>query len=87
MLRACVQDFGENWDKHLPLVEFAYNNSYQSTIGMPLFEALYGRRCRSLICWEKVRDKRILGLNIIQETTNKIKLIKEKMKVAQSRPC
>jgi len=43
MLRACVLDFGVNWEKYIPLVEFAYNKSYQSTIGMPLFEAMYGK--------------------------------------------
>ena len=81
MLRTCVLDFGESWDNYLPLVEFAYNNSYQSTIGMPPFEALYGRKCRSPICWEEV-DRRIFGPDIIQEATDKIKLIKERMKTA-----
>jgi len=85
MLRTCVLDFGKNWDKYLTLVEFAYNNSYQLTIGMPLFEALYGKECRSLICWEKVENRRIFSPDIIQEATNKIKLIKERMKAAQSR--
>jgi len=66
-------------------VEFAYNNSYQSTIDMPPFKVLYGRRCRSPICWEEVGDWRIFGHDIIQETTDKIKLIKKRMKAAQSR--
>ena len=56
MLRACVFDFGGNWEKYVPLVEFAYNNNYQSTIGMPPFEALHGKGCRSPICWEEVGD-------------------------------
>ena len=47
MLRMCVLDFKQDWDQHLPLVEFAYNNSYHSSIGMPPYEALYGRKCRS----------------------------------------
>src|SRR5262249_34900860 len=47
MLRACVLDFGDRWDNHLPLIEFAYNNSYQATIQMAPYEALYGRKCRS----------------------------------------
>jgi len=84
MLRTCVLDFEGNWDKHLSLVEFAYNNSYQSTIGMSPFEALYGRKCKSPICCEKVGGRRIFGLDIIQEATDKIKLIKERMKAAQS---
>ena len=51
MLRACVIEFGGQWDSFLPLAEFSYNNSYHSSIDMALFEALYGRRCRSPICW------------------------------------
>ena len=53
MLRACALDFGGSWNEHLPLAEFSYNNSYQSSIKMPPFEALYGRKCRSPICWFK----------------------------------
>ncbi|KAD3336598.1 hypothetical protein E3N88_32117 [Mikania micrantha] len=56
MLRACVIDFGGNWDSHLPLVEFSYNNSYHANIVMAPFEALYGRKCRSPICWTEVGD-------------------------------
>jgi len=82
MLRACVLDFRRNSDKHLPLVEFTYNKSYQSIIGMTPFEALYGRKCRSPICWEEVRDRRMFGLDIIQKITDKIKLIKKRMKAA-----
>ena len=50
MLRACVQDFGGNWDEYLSLAEFSYNNNYQASIGMAPYEALYGRRCRSPVC-------------------------------------
>ena len=75
MLRACILDFGGNWEKYLSLVEFAYNNSYQSTIGMPLFKALYGRRCKSPICWEEVEDQRLLGPNVVQKTTEKIVML------------
>ncbi|GKD52281.1 putative reverse transcriptase domain-containing protein [Tanacetum coccineum] len=56
MLRACVLDFGKGWDKHLPLVEFSYNNSYHTSIKAALFEVLYGRKCRSPICWAEVGD-------------------------------
>ena len=73
MLRACTLDFGGNWEKYLQLVEFAYNSSYQSTIGMTPFEALYGRRCRSLICWEEMKDRRLLGSDIVQETVRKFR--------------
>ncbi|CAJ2673837.1 unnamed protein product [Trifolium pratense] len=85
MLRACILEDGGDWSKHLPLIEFAYNNSYHSSIGMAPYEALYGRKCRTPLCWSEVGDKGILGPEIIQETTEKIKMIQEKMKVAQSR--
>ncbi|GJV84206.1 putative reverse transcriptase domain-containing protein [Tanacetum coccineum] len=61
MLRACVIDFGKGWEKHLPLVEFSYNNSYHASIKGAPFEALYGRKCRSPICWAKVRDVQLTG--------------------------
>ncbi|GJT51301.1 putative reverse transcriptase domain-containing protein [Tanacetum coccineum] len=51
MLRACVIDFGNGWDRHLPLIEFSYNNSYHTSIKAAPFEALYGRKCRSVVCW------------------------------------
>nr|GEY96675.1 putative reverse transcriptase domain-containing protein [Tanacetum cinerariifolium] len=72
MLRACAMDFGENWDTHLPLVEFSYNNSYHSGIKCAPFEALYGRRCRTPIAWTEVGEGKLLGPEIIQETTDKI---------------
>ncbi|GKE59403.1 putative reverse transcriptase domain-containing protein [Tanacetum coccineum] len=56
MLRACVLDFGKGWDKHLPLVEFSYNNSYHTSIKAAPFKALYKRKCRSPICWAEVGD-------------------------------
>ncbi|GAU51265.1 hypothetical protein TSUD_412520 [Trifolium subterraneum] len=73
MLRACVLEDGGNWSKHLHLIEFAYNNSYHASIGMAPYEALYGRKCRTPLCWTEVGDKGVLGLDIIQETTLKIK--------------
>ncbi|XP_059631134.1 uncharacterized protein LOC132274009 [Cornus florida] len=71
MLRACVLDFGGNWEDHLPLVEFAYNNSYQSSIEMAPFEALYGRPYRSPVCWTVVGETAALGPNIVLETIEK----------------
>ncbi|GKA01655.1 putative reverse transcriptase domain-containing protein [Tanacetum coccineum] len=68
MLRACVLDFGKGWDKHLPLVEFLYNNSYHTSINAAPFEALYGRKCRSPICWVEVGDSQLTGPEIIHET-------------------
>jgi hypothetical protein len=85
MLRACVLDEGGSWDKYLPLVEFAYNNSYHSSIGMAPYEALYGRKCRSPLCWCEVGEKSLVGPDLVQETTDKIKTIRERMRTAQSR--
>nr|GEZ48151.1 putative reverse transcriptase domain-containing protein [Tanacetum cinerariifolium] len=79
MLRACVLDFGKGWDKHLPLVEFSYNNSYYTSIKVALFEALYGRKCRSPICWAEVGDRQLTGPEIIHETTEKIVQIKSRV--------
>jgi len=84
MLRACILEDGGSWNNHLPLIEFSYNNSYHSSIGMAPYEALYGRKCRTPLCWAEVGDKGILGLEIIRETTLKIKSIQEKMRTAQS---
>ncbi|GJX44067.1 reverse transcriptase domain, reverse transcriptase zinc-binding domain protein [Tanacetum coccineum] len=72
MFRACVIDFGKGWKKHLPLVEFSYNNSYHASIKAAPFEALYGRKCRSPVCWAEVGDVQLTGQKIIHETTEKI---------------
>ncbi|GJX71786.1 putative reverse transcriptase domain-containing protein [Tanacetum coccineum] len=73
MLRACVIDFGNSWDRHLPLIEFSYNNSYHMSIKAAPFESLYGRKCRSLVCWAEVEDTQLTGPEIIHETTEKIR--------------
>ena len=75
MLCACVLDFKVQWDKYLPFFEFAYNNSYHSSIGMAPFEALYGRRCRTPVCWEEVGVRSLHGPTIVGETNDKVKLI------------
>ncbi|XP_069144097.1 uncharacterized protein [Solanum lycopersicum] len=85
MLRACVIDFRGNWDYHLPLIEFSYNNSYHLNIGMAPFEALYGRRCRSPIGWFKVGESSILGQEIIHEALEKVRVIKDRLATAYSR--
>ncbi|GKB19616.1 putative reverse transcriptase domain-containing protein [Tanacetum coccineum] len=85
MLCACVLDFGKGWDKHLPLVEFSYNNSYRTSIKAAPFEALYRRKCRSPICWAKVRDSQLTGPEIIYETTEKIIQIKSRIQAARDR--
>ncbi|GJW50393.1 putative reverse transcriptase domain-containing protein [Tanacetum coccineum] len=85
MLRACVMDFGKGWDRHLPLVEFSYNNSYHTSIKVAPFEALYGRKCRSPIYWAEVGDAQLTGLEIVHETTENIIQIKKKIQAARDR--
>nr|GFC62103.1 uncharacterized protein [Tanacetum cinerariifolium] len=62
MLRACMIDFRNGWERHLPLVEFSYNNSYHASIKAAPFEALYGRKCRSPVCWAEVGDAQLTGI-------------------------
>nr|GFB08615.1 reverse transcriptase domain-containing protein [Tanacetum cinerariifolium] len=85
MLRACVIDFGKGWVKYLPLVKFSYNNSYHASINVAPYEALYGQKCRSLVCWTEVGEAQLTGPEIIQETTEKIILIKQRIQAAQDR--
>jgi len=85
MLRACVLDFKGNWDDHLPLIEFAYNNSFHVSIQMAPFEALYGRRCRSPIGWFEVGEAELLGPDLVHQAMEKVKIIQERLKAAQSR--
>nr|GEV29747.1 putative reverse transcriptase domain-containing protein [Tanacetum cinerariifolium] len=85
MLRTCVLDFGKGWDKHLPLVEFSYNNNYHTSIKAASFEALYGRKCRSPIYWAEVRDRQLTSPEIIHETTEKIVQNKIRIQAARDR--
>ncbi|GJZ68745.1 putative reverse transcriptase domain-containing protein [Tanacetum coccineum] len=85
MLRAYVIDFGKSWDRYLPLVEFSYNNSYHASIKAAPFEALYGRKCRSPICWSKVGDSQLTRPELVRETTEKIVQIKNRLLTARSR--
>ena len=85
MLRACVLNFKGSWEKYLSLVEFSYNNSYHSSIDMAPYKAFYGRKCKSPLCWEEVGERKLLGLEIIQMTSEKINLIRERLQTAQSR--
>ncbi|GKC69730.1 putative reverse transcriptase domain-containing protein [Tanacetum coccineum] len=81
MLRACVLNFEGSWDVHLSLVEFSYNNSYHSSVRCALFEALYGRKCRSLIMWAEIGEGQLIGPELVQETTEKISQIKIDLKL------
>ncbi|GKA43236.1 putative reverse transcriptase domain-containing protein [Tanacetum coccineum] len=85
ILRACVIDFGNNRDRHLPLVEFSYNNSYHASIKAAPYEALYGRKCRSPVCWSEVVDSQLTSPELIHDTTKKIVQIKNRLLTAHSR--
>nr|GEY48690.1 putative reverse transcriptase domain-containing protein [Tanacetum cinerariifolium] len=85
MLRACAIDFGKGWEKHLPLVEFSYNNSYHASIKAASFEALYGRKCRSPVCWIEIGDTQLTGPEIIHERTEKIVQIRQHLQAARDR--
>ncbi|GJW61688.1 putative reverse transcriptase domain-containing protein [Tanacetum coccineum] len=85
MLRACVIDFGNGWVKHLPLVKFSYNNSYHASIKAAPFEALYGRKCHSPVCWAEVGQVQLTGPELVQETTERIIQIKQRIQTARNR--
>ena len=85
MLRACVLDLKGTWEEHLPLVEFSYNNSYQTSIQMAPYEALYGRPCRSPICWTEVEESSITSSDLIRDTSVMVELIRKRLLTAQSR--
>ena len=85
MLRACVLDLKGNWEEHLPLEEFAYNNSYQASIQIAPYKALYGRPYRSQICWTEVGKSSITGPDLIRDSSNKVDLIRKRLLTAQIR--
>ena len=85
MLGACFIHCDKNWDKCLPLADFSYNNSYQASLKMAPFEALYGRRCRTPLCWSQTGERIIFGPELVVEAEEKVKLIQENLRAAQSR--
>ena len=85
MLRMCIMDHAGSWDEHLPLVEFAYNNSLYNSIEMAPYEALYGRKCRSPLCWDGIGERELTGPKIIQDVVEKVSLIKQRLETAASR--
>ena len=80
MLRTCVIDFQRNWDDHLPLVEFSYNNNYLSSIQMDPYEDLYGRRCRSPIGWFEGCEAGLIGPYLVHQDMEKVKVITKRLK-------
>lgn len=85
MLRACVLEFKGSWEDKLVLIEYSYNNSHQSSIGMASYEALYRRIYRTLICWDDVSPSISVGPYLIKDKMNKVRVIREKMRIAQDR--
>ena len=85
MLRACVLDLKGSWEEHLPLVDFANNNSYQASIQMTPYEALYRRPCQSPICWTEVGESSITGPGLIRDTSEKVGMIQKLLLTAQIR--
>jgi hypothetical protein len=79
MLRACVLDFKGSWIQYIPLIEFTYNNSFQASIDMAPYEALYGWKCRSPLYWDEVGEGQLIGPKIVQDTHEKIALIRERL--------
>ena len=85
MLRACALDHGSSWDDNLPYAEFSYNNIYQSSLKMTPFDVLYGRKCRTPLLWDGVGERQLFGPDLIQDAEEKVRLVRNRLKVAQSR--
>ena len=85
MMRACVLDLKGSWEEHFPLVEYTYNNNCQASIEMAPYEALYGRPCRSLVCWTEEGESSTSSLELIRDTSEKVDLIRKRLLTAQSR--
>ena len=85
MFQGCVLDFPRSWDRNIPLMEFAYNNSYQSSIRMTPYEALYGRRCRTPTCWTELDEHKIIGPHLVKDTKEKVQIIQQRLKAASDR--
>ncbi len=85
MLWSCIIDFEGSWDKYLSLVEFAYNNSYQASIKIAPYEALYGRRYRTPLCWTEMGEEKVVGPDLVRQTEKKVKLIRDNLKVTSDR--
>jgi hypothetical protein len=85
MLRACALQHGESWDKSLPYAEFSYDNSYQASLKMSPFEALYGRKCRTPLYWDQTGERQFFGPELIQEAEGQVHIIRESLRVAQTR--
>ena len=85
MFRGCVLDFPGSWYRYIPLMEFSYNNSYQFSIGMAPYEALYGRRCRTPMCWTELDEHNIIGPDLVKDMEEKVRIIQQRLKAVSDR--
>ena len=85
MLRGCVMEFSGSWDRYIPLMEFAYNNSFQSSIGMEPYKALYGRKCRIPVCWTELNEHKVIGPDIVKDMEEKALVIRKRVKAVSDR--
>jgi hypothetical protein len=79
MLRACALQYGRSWKKSLPYAEFSYNNSYQESLKMALFEMLYGHRCQTLLVCSEAGERKVFGLDILQEAEKQVRMVRESL--------
>jgi hypothetical protein len=84
MLRACALKYGKSWDKSLPYAEFSYNNSYQASIKMALYEALYGRQCRTPLFWSQTGESQVFRREVLKDAEKQVHMVRESLKIAQS---
>jgi transposase InsO family protein len=82
MLRACALKYGKSWDKSLPYAEFSYNNSYQASIEMALYEALYGRQCRTPLFWSQTGESQVFGPEVLKDAEKQVQMVHKSLKVA-----
>jgi hypothetical protein len=84
MLRACALQYGDRWHKSLPYAEFSYNNSYQKSLKMTPFEALYGCKCRTPLFWNQTGETQVFGPDVLRNAEKQVRKIRENLRVAQS---
>jgi len=85
LLRTCILDNLGSWDEVLSLVDFTYKNNYQASIGMTPYGALYGRRCRTPLCWYQDGESMLVGPELLKQTTEKVQLVRDRMQAYQNR--
>jgi hypothetical protein len=85
MLRACTLTYGKSWDKSFPYAEFSYNSSYQASLKMAPFKALYGRKCKTPLYWNQTGESQVFGPEILQEAEKQVQIVRENLKTTQSR--